>query len=146
MSAGNGKSDDFQIERLVSLVDRGVGAISQRYPATAQLSAHERSEQMDALIVQIETLTREHNALVKAVDGLMAQRKYDDAWIHCFMARLEKLGIYAYDIQIDEWRSPLSERQRELHVRIDAIERGAAVLSAWVRRPLWERLRAMVGL
>lgn len=125
MSAGNGKSEDFHIERLVSLVDRGLGAVSQRYPETAQLSARERSEQMDALIAHLDTLTREHNALVKAVDGLMA--------------RTTALESVTTD-QITE------DLKREAFARIDAIERGAAVLSAWVRRPLWERLRAWVGL
>ena len=33
-----------------------------------------------------------------------------------------------------------------LVARVNAIDDGAAVLSAWVRRPWWERLRARVGL
>lgn len=122
MSAGNGQSDDWN-ERLISLVDRGVGAISQRYPATAQLSARERSEQMDALIAQLESLTREHNALVKAVDGLLKRAKATEVDIDC-----------------------LSGFDRDQEQRIIAIERGAAILSAWARRSFWERVRGRLGL
>ncbi len=30
--------------------------------------------------------------------------------------------------------------------RLDTVERGAAVFSTWVRRPLWQRVRARLGL
>src|SRR5258705_3198626 len=127
MSAGNGKSDDT-IDRLISLMDRGVGAVSQRYQATAHLSARERSEQMDALIAQVEMLTREREALVKAVDGLMGQHT---TLIKTVETLVNRSNAMEFDMDM------LSTIDREQQKRIDAIERGAAILSAWVRRPFW---------
>jgi hypothetical protein len=40
----------------------------------------------------------------------------------------------------------LTAENRELLARLDAVERGATVLSAWVRRPWWERMRSRFGV
>lgn len=88
---------------------------SQSRRTTSQLSSQERSKVTDALIAQVGALTKANNELYAELKRLQSALN----------------GLATFD--------------REQDRRIDAIERGAAVLSAWVRRPWRERVRSKLG-
>lgn len=102
------------------------GSSSRDRRTTAQLSSAERSIVNDRIIAQVGELTKANNALNARIDAIEQRAAASET------AHLQRIDAV-------ERGNAYTDR------RIDAIERGAAVLSAWLRRPLWERVRARFG-
>lgn len=97
---------------------------------TSQLSSAERSKVTDALIAQVGALTKANNELYAELKRL----------------RVAVSGLSDFDREQDRRFDAFEELIEHAARRIDAIERGAAILSAWIKRPFWERVRARLGL
>lgn len=101
----------------------------------ADMSSAQRSASMDATVRQVTALT----SIVRALDVQYQPElgyyttEADRAIAHGLHARIDNL--------ISEFGDHLAENSR----RIDTIERGAAVLSAWVQRPIGQRVRERVA-
>ncbi len=105
--------------------------------APQPLSSAQRDAQRAAMAQQLEAVTV---ALNQQGQAIMALRREAVA----AEARVSALETLVTDLQV-----ALAGTSLALSVaqdRIDAVERGAAVLSAWVRRPWVERVRSRMGL
>lgn len=117
MSAGNGNGRAREFSLAVMAADQ------------PSLSAREREAQRIAYTESVDHMATVLKETVRAHDALLARVAAMDTHLAHATKRHDTL------------RDALIAQDR----RLDAIERGVAVLSAWIRRPFWERVRSRLG-